>query len=208
MGLPRPHEPRIRGCRTVIYSWREPEDYNTTPITNYRVTVIPEGAQDRVFILDGMTIGQVVTGLEAGVPLAATVSASADCGMTWGPEVSFESITPVKKPSVSPSTLVATATGWGTATITWSDPQPAAFIEFQTVSSNPDDPVYGKCIQDSSVLTIEFTDLNPDSVYQFSVHYGNIAGAGPAVLTNLVDFTGFSAPAPLHPLLEDPPVEE
>jgi hypothetical protein len=143
-----------------------------------------------------MTIGQVVTGLEAGVPLAATVAASADGGMTWGPEVSFEPITPVKKPSVMPSTLVATATGWGTATISWMDPQPDMWVEIQSLSSNSDDPGYGKRIEDPSTQTVEFTDLNPDSVYQFSVQYGNVAGTGPAVLTNSVDFTGFSAPPP------------
>jgi hypothetical protein len=117
--------------------------------------------------------------------------------------VPFEPITPIQKPSVPPSSLIATATGWGTVTITWAESQIPAWIEIQTISSNPDDPVYGKCIQDSALQTAEFTGLNPDSVYQFSVQYRNVAGSSPTVLTNSVDFTGFSAPVP-----PPPPVEE
>lgn len=200
MGLPRPHEPRIKGCRSVIYSWREPEDFSSYPVTKYRLTVIPQGGQERLFVLDAMTIGQVVSGLDANVTHTATVSASADDGLSWGPEVPFESIIPVKKPSVEPSLVTAMATGWGTATITWSDSQQGAWVEIQTLSSNPDDSVYGKRVEGQLV---EFTGLNPDSVYQFSVQYGNIAGTGPAALTNSVDFTGFTAPEPAPESVEE-----
>ena len=205
MGLPRPHEPRIKGCRKVIYSWREPADFVAEPVTHYKLTVTQEGREPRIFIADCMKIGHDVCGLEPNIALAATVCASADGGLTWGPEVAFEPITPIAAPSQTPITT-ATATGWGIVAITWTPTEEDYWLYVETESENPEDVIRGTSAQSNSGGSIEISDLNPNSVYRFSVTLRNAAGSSPTTLTNSVDFTGFSEPVP--PPAEEPPAEE
>jgi hypothetical protein len=77
----------------------------------------------------------------------------------------------------------------------------------ETVSENPEDVIRGTSAQSNSGGPLEITDMNPNSVYRFSVALRNAAGSGPTVMTNSVDFTGFSEPAPPPPP-EEPPAEE
>ena len=189
----------------MIYSWREPADFAAEPVTHYKLTVTQEGHEPHIFIGGCMTIGHVVYGLEPNVALAATVCASADGGLTWGPEVAFESITPIAAPSQA-VTATATATGWGIATITWTPTREEYFLYIETESENPEDVIRGTSAQSSSGGSLEISELNPNSAYRFSVTLRNAAGSGPTTLTNSVNFTGFSEPVPPPP--EEPPAEE
>jgi hypothetical protein len=205
MGLPKPHEPRIKGDRKVIYSWREPADFAAAPITHYKLTVTQEGYEPQIIISGCMTIGHTISGLQPNIPLAATVCASTDGGVTWGPEVAFETITPIATPTQAiPAT--ATATGWGIVTITWTPTEEDYWLYVKTVSENPEDYIRGTSAQSNSGGSLDISDLNPNSVYRFSVALRNPAGSGPTTLTNTVDFTGFSEPVPPPP--EEPLPEE
>jgi hypothetical protein len=193
MGLPRPHEPRIAGNNQILYTWREPEDFFTNPVTHYKLAVTQNG-QPREFITDLMTIGHVVTDLEPNIPMNATVCASADDGQTWGPEAVFDPITPLASPKETLTNVEAAATGYGVATITWNAPvEVNAFIEIRSESENPDLLRHGRIVQDIQSGSAEFPGLDPNSVYRFSVKLRNAAGSSPDTLTNSVDFTGFSA---------------
>lgn len=194
MSLPRPHEPRIKGDKQVLYAWREPEDFFTNPVTHYKLT-ISQNSQPREFITDLMTIGKLVEDLELNVPVAASVAASADDGQTWGPEAVFEPIIPLESPKTLLENVQATATGRGIVTITWSAPvEVNAFLQIQSESENPDLLSHWRIVQDIQSDSVEFPGLDPNSVYRFSVKLRNAAGEGPATLTNSVDFTGFPAP--------------
>ncbi len=198
MNAPRPHNPRIAGDRQVLYAWREPADFFTNPVTHYKLTVTPQNGTPREFITDLMTIGRLVEDLEPNVPVTATVAASADEGQTWGPEAAFEPIIPLESPKAPLTNVITVASGYGVATITWSVPidMGTAVIGIQSVSENPDVPVQARIVQDIQSGSAEFPELDPNSVYRFSVALRNLAGESPAVQTNSVDFTGFSAPAP------------
>jgi hypothetical protein len=195
MGTPRVNDMRIAGDKQVLYAWREPADFFTNPVTHYKLTVTPQNGSPREFITDLMTIGRLVEDLEPNVPVTATVAASADEGQTWGPEVAFEPITPVESPKAPLTNVMAVASGYGVATITWSVliETIGAIIQIQSVSENPDAPVQGRIVQDIQSGSAEFPGLDPNSVYRFSVTLRNLAGESPAALTNSVDF---SAPAP------------
>jgi hypothetical protein len=194
MSIPRPHAPRIAGNNQILYTWREPEDFFTNPITHYKLTVTQNG-QSREFITDLMIIGQVVTDLEPKVPLNVTVCASVDDGQTWGPEAVFEPITPLEVPKESLTNVAALATGRGIATITWTaSVEVNAFLHIQTETENPDVLRHGHIVHDIQSGSAEFPGLDPNSVYRFSVKLRNAAGEGPATLTNSVDFTGFPVP--------------
>jgi len=198
MGTPRVNDMRIAGDKQVLYAWREPADFFTNPVTHYKLTVTSQNGMPREFITDLMTIGKVVEDLEPNIPLVATVAASADEGQTWGPEAVFDPITPVESPKAPLTNVMAAAAGYGVATITWTVPIETigAIIQIQSVSENPVVPVQGRIIQDIQSGSAEFPGLDPNSVYRFSVTLRNLAGESPAVQTNSVDFTGFSAPAP------------
>ena len=189
----------------MIYSWREPADFAAEPVTHYKLTVTQEGHEPHIFIGGCMTIGHVVYGLEPNIALAATVCASADGGLTWGPEVAFEPITPIAAPTYAIE-AIATATRWGVITITWTPTQEEYFLYIETESENPEDSIRGISAQSNSSGSLEISDLNPNSVYRFSVALRNAAGSGPTTLTNSVDLTGFSEPVP--PPAEEPPAEE
>jgi hypothetical protein len=198
MNAPRPHNPRIAGDKQVLYARREPAHFFATPVTHYKLIVTPQNGVAREFVTDLMTIGKLVEDLEPNIPVNATVAASADEGQTWGPEAVFDPITPVESPKAPLTNVIALASEYGVATITWSAPIEIsdAIIQIQSVSENPDVPVQGRIVQDIQSGSAEFSGLDPNSVYRFSVVLRNLAGESPAVQTNSVDITGFSAPVP------------
>ena len=201
MGLPRPHEPRIKGDRKVIYSWREPADFANHPVTHYKLTVTPLNNEPRVFIFDCMKIGHDICNLDPQIPLSATICTSNDGGLTWGPEVAFESITPITIPTQMLNNVIANSSGWGIVTISWTPTNEDMLIQIQSNSENIEDPIYESFTKSNLDGSLQISNLNPYSVYRFSVKLINAAGSGPIIITNSVNFAEFTQPP--EPLPEE-----
>lgn len=177
---------------TVYLSWMAPEDDGGAPITAYMLSLTPDEQPTNDHILQPPAQFYELA-LVYGINIQATVKASNDNGVTYGPDFVFPLIVPIHPPPSSPASAEATALEPGTASVSWSAPEVApegnAHYSVLSVSSNSSDPTVGHGTVDMEQYSCVLTGLNPDSEYYFTVEIVNEVGRSPAAITNTIVFT-------------------
>jgi hypothetical protein len=182
----------IMGPLQVSFSWQPPTNDGGLPITTYRFTLTPEGGVATEHTIEAPNTYYQATGLVEGIALQATVKASNDNGVTYGPEFIFSPITPIVAPPAAPASASAAPVSPGLAEIVWTaapvEPQGTAYYLVMSESSNPSDPTVGLATKDLMDTSCQLAELNPTSEYTFTVCIVNAAGRSPTVATNIIRF--------------------
>jgi hypothetical protein len=184
----------IFGPLKVMFAWQPPEEDGGSPITTYSFSMTPQGGETQTHSLDVSTPYYEADNLTDNLPIQATVKASNDNGASYGPEFTFDPVTPIIAPPAPPATAAATAISPGTAQITWEAPAIPAqgaccYYLVMSQSSNPTDPSIGLATQDLTQTSCELSSLNPASEYTFTVCIVNGAGRSTTAQTNVIQFT-------------------
>lgn len=174
----------------VFLSWAPPENDGGSPITTYLLSLTPDNQPTSEHEIAAPTLTYPLTGLVHGISVQATVKASNDGGVTYGPECIFPLIIPILPPSSPPATAEAVVIGPGSVTVSWTPPEIApegyGYYIVTSQSSNPDDPSNGYSTIDMTELSCVFNQLNQSSEYSFKVKIINQLGTSPATVTNTV----------------------
>jgi hypothetical protein len=191
MATPGPctcYDPMVIGVGTLVFSWLPPTSED--PITNYELTIVQEGIPTRVIEVSAEDefISYEAKELVPGVVVNASVKASSDNGVSWGPTTSFPPATPINIPVDPPTSITATMDpDTLNVTVTWTAPvvEPLGLAHFyvESVANNPYVPVYGCNTADLSVFTYTFTQLSRGFSYYFQVRVVNNAGQSPDTKT-------------------------
>jgi hypothetical protein len=182
------------GPLKVMFAWQPPEEDGGSPITTYSFSMTPQGGETQTHSLDVSTPYYEADNLTDNLPIQATVKASNDNGTSYGPEFTFDPVTPIIAPPAPPATASAAAVSPGTAQITWEAPAIPAqgtccYYFVMSESSNPADPSIGLATQDLTQTSCELSSLNPASEYTFTVRIINSAGRSDTTRTNAISFT-------------------
>jgi titin len=190
---------------TVTLSWNAPENDGGSPITTYLLSLTSDGQPTTEQLLQAPQNSYEVDNLVHGISVQATVKASNNDGITYGPEFMFAPIVPILPPSSPPASAEASATVQGVATISWTPPETApegyAYYLIVSQSSNPSDPSVGFGTRDMTQLSCTLSELNPSSEYSFTVQIVNQVGRSPVTTTNTIVFTSLPPPTIEEPIL-------
>jgi titin len=182
----------ILGPLKVMFAWLPPEEDGGSPITTYLFSMTPQGGETQTHVLDVSTPYYEADNLTDSLPIQATVKASNTNGASYGPEFTFDPVTPIIAPPAPPATASAAAVSPGTAQITWEAPaipaQGSCYYVVMSQSSNSTDPSIGLATQDLTQTSCELSSLNPASEYTFTVCIVNGAGRSTTTQTNVIQF--------------------
>ena len=187
----------VCGSCKIMFAWQAPESDGGSPITTYALTLTPENMSPTLYTITDAYYE--ATDLLANVPIQATVKASNDNGLTYGPEYTFLQVTPIEAPSAAPASATASVVSEGTAEITWEPapiaPQGICNYLVMAQSLNPSDPSVGIATSSLEQTSCQIAELNPTSEYFFTVCIVNQVGRSPVATTNTVSF--METPVPL-----------
>lgn len=174
----------VAGNGQATITWSLPTSNGGSPITGYLVTSSPGS-------LTCATTSQLsctVTGLTNGTPVVFTVSASNVNG-SGPPSLASTAVTPVA-PISSPSAVLnpTAVAGDGQATISWTPPSSngGSPIVSYTVLATPGSASCTYVVVNPETDTCTVAGLTNGTQYVFDVVAVNVAGNGPAGLSNPV----------------------
>ena len=175
----------------VTILWEEPAYDGGSPITTYLLSLTSEDQPAILHVIQPPTCSYYLDNIPEGVTILATVQASNDNGVIYGPELVFPLITYIHIPPAPPASAEVVENAPGIATITWTPPAIApegtAYYLVASVSSNPNDPIREYRTADMTQIECSILTLNPDSEYYFTVEIVNQVGHSPTVTTNLTN---------------------
>lgn len=189
--------PNAETPNQLEYTWYPPRDFGSpATITGYRLTINPGNL---VYTMGPVTDFKVL-GLTNAQFYSATIEATNDDGLTYGPSASFMDFQTGSLPPVGPSTVTAVALGSDSANITWTPPRtlPDATIFWYYIesrSTTEGDPIIstnGWAFMQNNVIV---RGLNSNSTYSFNVQAVNCPGYSPIVTTNSLQFATNFTPA-------------
>ena len=182
--------PAVFGSGALTYSWLPPPAA-AAPVTNYNLMVIPDSGIPFNFTLPSNIQSYTVTGLTTYMSYNAYIQASSDGGSTWSPPALY----PPAYAFSAPEGYIDAAWAWRntptTIQVMWRDGpfknegvRPHYYVAGR--SKNPADPRVGYATPTFYDSSCVITNLNPSSVYIFSVCFVNEAGRSAKARTNNV----------------------
>jgi len=182
----------ITGSLKVTFMWQAPEQDGGAPITTYQLILTPAERSPVVVVLSGEQTTYEASELEEGIAIEASVKASNDNGVSYGPELVFSPIIPIQAPSEAPASATASIISPGVVEISWTapavEPLGAGYYLVTSESNNAADTIIGLGTADLTQFTCQLAELNPSSTYTFSVVLVNGAGKSPAATTGSIQF--------------------
>lgn len=182
----------LMGALQVSFYWQAPSDIGSAPINKYEIKILPEGGSASTYSVDETVNSYTVMNLAEDVAVYASVRASNDGGVTYGPELKFEPIKPLVAPVHAPLAPSAKVIKAGVVKVSWTlppiDTNAKGYYMVTSQSSKPSDPVIGATTRDFRETSCELSGLNTTSMYTFSVVSVNNAGKSPASVTSILKF--------------------
>lgn len=189
--------------------WSIPDEDGGAPITQYLLLLTPDNQPTIEHEIQAPITYYNLDTLVHGTNVSATVKASNDGGITYGPEGVFPLIVPLLPP-MPPTSAEAVLLESNAVTISWTPPETApegyAYYFVQSQSSNSSDTSIGLGTADMSQLSCELSGFNLKSQYTFTVQVVGQIGRSEVTTTNTIVFP----PQPPPPATEVPaeaPVE-
>jgi hypothetical protein len=170
------------GATTANVSFTAPASDGGATITSYTATSSPGGITGSISQAGSGTIA--MTGLTAGTSYTFTVTATNSAG-TGSASSASNSITTVGAPSY-PTSVVATATGKRSATVSFGAPSSnnGSAVTSYTATSTPGGIT--KTLTQATGGTFTFDGLLPGTAYTFAVTATNAIGTSAAATSNSV----------------------
>ena len=173
------------GATTANVSFTAPASDGGATITSYTATASPGGITGSISQAGSGTIA--MTGLTAGTSYTFTVKATNSAGAGAASSAS-NSITTVGAPSF-PTSVVATATGKRSATVSFGAPSSnnGSAVTSYTATSTPGGIT--QTLTQATGGTFTFDGLQPGTAYSFAVTATNAIGTSAAATSNSVTTT-------------------
>lgn len=191
------------GSPTTVYLvWSIPDEDGGAPITQYLLSLTPDNQPTIEHEIQAPITYYNLDTLVHGTNVSATVKASNDGGITYGPEGVFPLIVPLLPP-MPPATAEAVLLESNAVSISWTPPETApegkAYYFVQSQSSNSSDTSIGLGTADMTQLSCELSGFNLKSQYTFTVQVVGQIGRSEVTTTNIIVF-----PPPPPPAAEVP----
>ena len=184
------------GAQSIVVSWSPPISNGYSPITGYSVVASSGGGVRLGSCTTSGATSCTITGLSAGAPVNASVSAINAAGSTSATSTGF--VTPYTTPSAPFG--VTTAARFSSLVVSWTAPSSngSTPITGYTATATPG----GQHCDTTGATTCTITGLSNGTGYTVTVVAANIAGAGPSSTPSSPASPHTTAPdAPAAPLL-------
>lgn len=184
----------------VRLEWTAPESDGGSPITNYRVLVIPTG---QIVVVPATSLQTIIRGLDPAISYQFQLNAANVIGTGQGAGLTA-SVNPLEPLSAPQNVSALLGADKVSAVVSWEAPATTAPITGYIVTSEPS---VGSGVEvGAEARSATLTGLAPSTAYRFRVRAKNAAGEGPESDPSNEIITGApvsgspgDAPGPLTP---------